>query len=96
MSDLVENLTPNHPGRQRTTSQTGCGAPDGDTVLEEVDELDGVLPVGEEEVDALVDVLDIATGLVDAVLQDQLLQEHERPLVVRVLPDLTADRHGWV
>ena len=63
-------------------------APDGHHILEEVDELDGVLAVGEEEVDALVDVPHVAARLVDAVLQDELLQEHERPLVVRVLPHL--------
>ena len=67
---------------------TAQRTPDGHHVLEEVDELDGVLAVREEEVDALVDVPHVAARLVDAVLQDQLLQEHERPLVVRVLPDL--------
>ena len=32
--------------------------------------------------------LDVGAALVDAVLEDELLQEHEGALVVRVLPNL--------
>lgn len=56
------------------------------TDLQEVDELLAVVAVGKVEVDALVLRLDVDALLVRTVLQDELLQEHERPLVVDVLP----------
>ena len=38
-------------------------------------------------------LLDVDAQLVDVVLQDQLLQEEERPLMAGVLPNLQHDRN---
>ena len=46
------------------------------------------IPLGLQGIAYLVDLLDIGTALVNAVLQNELLQEHEGALVVRVLPHL--------
>ena len=62
------------------------------THLEKVDELLTVRPIGKEEVDALMNLLDVDALLVRIVLQDELLDEHEGALVVHMLSDLHRTR----
>ena len=61
---------------------------DGDDGLEEVAEGHGVVPLGKEEVDTVVDFLDVDCVLVGAMLQNQLFQVQERPLMRHLLSDL--------
>ena len=56
--------------------------------LQEVHKLLAVGAVAEEEVDALVNFLDVRALLVRAVLENELLKEHEGALVADVLPHL--------
>jgi hypothetical protein len=46
--------------------------------------------ISKEKVEALVALFDVQALLMRSVLHDELLQEHERPLVPHVLPHLHA------
>lgn len=56
--------------------------------LEKVHEFLAMGAIGKKEVDSLVDFFDVYALLVCIVFQNELLQEHERPLVVHVLSHL--------
>lgn len=58
--------------------------------FEEVAEGHSVIPLGEVEVDSIVDFLDIDGVLVRAMLQNQLLEVQESPLVWNLLSHLDA------
>jgi hypothetical protein len=53
-------------------------------VLKEVDELERVTLMGEEEVEAVSDLFDVDGLLLSIVLQDQLLEEVDRLLVINL------------
>jgi hypothetical protein len=55
-----------------------------------------VVPLCEEEVNAIVDLLDVDCVLVCTMLQDQLFEEEESTLVWDLLPDLDDRSPGIV
>lgn len=68
--------------------------PDGHDRVEELDHLEGVLLGRVEKVETVLDLGDLKRVLVDAVLEDELLEVQERALVVDLLPDLDERAPG--
>jgi len=83
--------------------------PDWHDTRQEITHLDGVIPLGVEEIQTiplLIDIVgipesqlsdhiyEVGSLLVSIMLQDQLLQPQERPLVRNLLPDLNTGLPG--
>lgn len=71
-----------------------CNAPDGHDRVEELDHFERVLLAREEKVETVLDFGDLESVLVHAVLEDELLEVQERPLVVDFLSDLDEGTPG--
>lgn len=71
-----------------------CHVPDGHDRVEELDHLERVLLAREEKVETVLDFGDLEGILVHAVLEDELLEVQERPLVVDFLSDLDEGTPG--
>ena len=71
-----------------------CDVPDGHNRVEELDHLERVLLAREEKVETVLDFGDLEGVLVHAVLEDELLEVQERPLVVDFLSDLDEGAPG--
>jgi len=62
--------------------------PCGDDALEKLVELDRLVPLCKVEIKAVGDLANVCGSLVDAVLEDELLEEEERALVRDLLANL--------
>ena len=68
----------------------------GHAVLQELHEANGVVPLPEEEVEAVAELFDFYGGGLRVLFEDGLFEVEERPLVADALPHLHGGRPGEV